>query len=502
MTISNFILSIKNSFVYLIFLLFSLYQVNAQPNNNFDIVIINGRVIDPETKLDAIRNIGVKDGRIVSITSESIKGNEVIDAENMVVAPGFIDLHVHGRDNKEQEYQVHDGVTTALELEWGIEFLDQWYTSRENKALINYGASVNWPFERFLTFGKMESQINALKEDANSGKLDITAVLNKLQPTFKETADEYQIEQTKENIKSSLAAGGIGIGIPIGYLPGALPEEVYRIYQFAAELDVPVFSHIREGGIIAVQQAISDAVLSGAALHIVHMNSMALGEIEAAIEMVNRAQSLGYPITTEVYPYTAASTAIESAIFDGDWQDRLAISYEDVQWVETGERLTSNNFERFRDKGGVVIIHMMKPEWIQFGIGAPNTIIASDGMPFSPLAHPRTAGTFSRVLGKYVREEKTLGLVEAIKKMTLLPAKVIEHVVPSMRFKGRIQIGTDADITIFDPLHIKDKATFTEGLAFSEGIHYVIVNGQIVIREKKTVQNVFPGKPVYGKYRR
>jgi dihydroorotase len=170
--------------------------------------------------------------------------------------------------------------------------------------------------------------------------------------------------------------------------------------------------------------------------------------------------------------------------------------------VATGERLTKETFEAYRKSGGVVILHVMKPEWIKTGIAAPGVIIASDGMPYAPLAHPRTAGTFSRVLGKYVREDKVIDLNTAIEKMTLLPAKRLEDIAPVMRYKGRIQVGADADITIFNPDTIIDKATFEKGLAFSHGIEYVIVNGVIALRNGKTVDNIFPGQPVYGKYKK
>ena len=144
----------------------------------------------------------------------------------------------------------------------------------------------------------------------------------------------------------------------------------------------------------------------------------------------------------------------------------------------------------------------MKPEWIKTGISAPGVIIASDGMPYAKLAHPRTAGTFSRILGKYVREDKVIDLNAAIEKMTLLPAKRLENIAPMMRFKGRIQVGADADITIFNPNTVIDKATFEEGLKFSEGIEYVMVNGNFVLKNGKTVANIFPGQAVYGKFKK
>ena len=305
-----------------------------------------------------------------------------------------------------------------------------------------------------------------------------------------------------DNIKASLAEGGIGIGAPIGYIPKSKPGEMFRVYQLAGEINALIFSHVRHPDIISIQEVIANATLTGAPLHIVHINSMSLGQIHLALDMVSSANKKGFDITTELYPYTAASTFLQSAMFDEGWQERLGMTYGDLQWEATGERLTKETFETYRKKGGTVIMHMMKPEWIRTGIAAPGVMIASDGMPYSPLAHPRTAGTFSRVLGKYVREDKVIDLNTAIEKMTLLPAKRLENIAPMMRFKGRIQVGADADITIFNPNTVIDKATFEKGLAFSEGIEYVIVNGVFILKNGKTVANVFPGQPVYGKFKK
>ncbi len=274
-----------------------------------------------------------------------------------------------------------------------------------------------------------------------------------------------------------------------------------QVYQLAAELNALVFSHVREPNINSIQEVLADAMITGAPLHIVHINSMALGNIQLALDMIGMAQSKGFQISTELYPYTAASTMLQSAMFTDGWQERLGMTYSDLQWVSTGERLNKELFEQYRKTGGIVIMHMMQPEWISTGIAAPGVIIASDGMPYAALAHPRTAGTFARVLGKYVREDKVIDLNTAIEKMTLLPAKRLESISPMMRFKGRIQVGADADITIFNPNTVADKATFEKGPAFSEGIEYVIVNGVFVLKNGKIVDNVFPGQPVYGKYK-
>ncbi len=482
-------------------LLFLSVSIHAQSPIEYDIVLTGGRVIDPETKLDTIKNVGIINNRIAQISSAPLKGKETINCSGLVVAPGFIDLHVHGRSNKEQEYQLHDGLTTALELEWGIEFLEIWYASRKGKALINYGASVNWPFERFKAMDKYKTAIADLHQAAQKGESKLEKLLNTISPGQVETLSPKELDKMVDNIRTSLAEGGIGIGAPIGYIPKTKPGEMFRVYQLAGELKALIFSHARQPDILSIQEIIADAVLTGAPLHIVHINSMSLGQIQLALDLVNAARDKGFDITTELYPYTAASTLLQSAMFTEGWQERLGMDYGDVQWEATGERLTKETFESYRKAGGVVIMHMMKPEWIKTGVAAPGVMIASDGMPFAPRAHPRTAGTFSRLLGKYVREDKVIDLVTAIEKVSLLPAKRLETIAPMMRYKGRLQVGADADITIFNPNTIIDKATFDKGLAFSEGVEHVMVNGVFVLRNGKIVVNVFPGQAVYGKYK-
>ena len=471
--------------VLLVFFL-SCLSASAQVAD-YDIVLKNGRVIDPETGLDAVRNVGIRGNRIVEISASPLSGKEVIDVSNLVVSPGFIDPHVHGMTNKEHEYQAHDGVTTALELESGIEDIGAWLASQHNKTIINYGASACHPWARAEQMYET-AQANGNKDlERGSYKFNYLPV------------NATEMQAALDLLDKELKSGALGIGVPIGYYPGATREEVYNVYEFAAARKTMIFTHVREGKALAIQQAIADAATSGAALHIVHLNSMSLDEIGLTLRMIANAQKQKLDITTELYPYTAGSTSLESAIFDEGWQQRLGITYKDLQWVETGERLTEETFTSYRKKGGTIILHSMRPEWIEAGIRSPVTMIGSDGMPYSRLAHPRTAGTYARVLGVYVRERQALTLIEALRKMTIMPAQRLEAISPMMSRKGRLQVGADADITVFDPNTIIDKATFENGLKFSEGIHHVLVNGTFVVKGGKTIGNVFPGQPIYGK---
>ncbi len=482
--------------------LFSTTLVVAQ--ERYDLVLGGGRVMDPETGLDAVRNVGIRGDRIVEISSETLSGAEVLNVAGLVIAPGFIDLHAHGQTNAANEFQAHDGVTTALELESGVPFLKEWIDSRRGNAVLNFGATVSHARTRFMDMKKYVATVAHIRSIIAEHGLDSPELDEAMRPAFAsryESLEPDELDGMAETLSSGIREGALGVGVTVGYYPGATRQEIFRAYAFAAKIGVPVYTHVRDPDIPAIQEAIANAAATGASLHIVHLNSMALGKVDIALEMIAAAQKQGLDITTELYPYTAGSTGIQSTLFDEGWQEVWDMDYGDLQWEATGERLTKETFEKYRAEGGTLIIHMMKDDWIDAGMRAPFTLIASDGMPYAPLAHPRSAGTFSRVLGRYVRERKVLSLMDALRKMTLMPAERLDPVAPGMRLKGRVQIGCDADLTIFDPATVIDTADFGKELSFANGIPHVLVNGTFVVRDGKTVKDAFPGRPVLGKYR-
>jgi N-acyl-D-aspartate/D-glutamate deacylase len=468
--------------------------LGGQPVTEYDVVIVGGRVIDPESGLDAIRNVAIRDGKIAAISEQSLTGKTVLRATGSVVAPGFIDLHAHGQTNQSNEYQAHDGVTTALELEVGAPSVGAFIRSRENRSILNFGATSSHGATRTMSMREFAAEAEAWRND--TGRWREISMKGRYKPIT--TAEEYSL--LAANMERGLREGGLGLGVAHQYYPGASREEIFRVFQMAQRWKVPIFTHVRSMGPDAMQEVLSDAAATGVSLHIVHVNSMSLGSLPFVLDLIESARKQGLDITTEAYPYTAASTSLESTMFDEGWQDRLGISYSELQWVKTGERLTEKTFARYRKEGGDVIMHFMKPEWIQRAIGSPFVMIASDGMPYAPGAHPRSAGTFSRVLGRYVREQHVLSLKDALAKMTIMPARRLEPIAPQMKNKGRIRVDADADITVFDPARIVDTATFETGLSFSAGIDHVLVNGVPVVRDGETVKNTFPGKAVLGNY--
>lgn len=476
----------QRTFLFLVFVLPAAAQ--------YDLVISGGRVMDPESGLDSVRNVGLKDGKIAAISAQPLRGERVIDAKGHVVAPGFIDLHSHGVTNESNEFQAHDGVTTALELESGVPSLKTYIASREGRALLNFGATISHAAARVMAMKRFAAETAKWAESAEPAR-GIREQGRNLR-----LEDEAEYSRLAFLLERGLKEGALGLGVLPAYVPGATRGEVYKVYQMAARWKVPIYTHVRGRGEEGVQEAIADAVGTGASVHVVHLNSSTRSAIPLMLDMIAGARRQGIDVTTEAYPYTAGSTFIESAIFDEGWQQMMEMTYSDLQWQATGERLTKETFEKYRAKGGVVILHSMKPEWIRTAMASPFVMIASDTMPYAPGAHPRGGGTFSRVLGEYVRELKAVTLMEALRRMTVMPAQRLEALAPAMKNKGRLRIGADADITVFDPATVKDTGTYQTGPKFAIGIVHVIVNGVAVVANGRTVPNVFPGRAVTGNY--
>src|SRR5712692_49709 len=449
----------------------------------YDVVIANGRVMDPESGLDAVRNLGIAGGKIRVISRGTLNGKQTFDAKGLVVAPGFIDLHQHGQEPRNYEFKAHDGVTTSLELEVGTDDVDRWYAEREGKTLINFGVSI----------GHIPVRMRVM--------LDPGTFLPSGDAAHRAAAPE-ELAQIQEQVAKGLRRGALAVGMGINYTAAASHGEIVDVFRLAAEGNAPVHVHLRHAGtqepttgLVGIEEVIAAAAATGAPLHVVHITSMGLGDTPRLIAMVEGARKQGLDVTTECYPYTAGSTNLESAIFDPGWQERQGITYKDIQWVKTGERLTAETFEKYRKERGSVVVFSIPEDAVRTAVANPIVMIASDGSRITgPKIHPRGQATFSRVLGHYAREEKVLDLMTALKKMTLMPAQRLEKRAPMFKDKGRIRVGADADITVFDPARVIDKATYDEPLQYSEGIQFVLVNGVPVVKDGQLVGGVFPGR--------
>ena len=380
-------------------------------------------------------------------------------------------------------------------MEVGVFPVGKWLASREGKAIIHYGAtSGHWGARVKLVDGYDIGHFPTLTAEE-------TRSMDEGNYAYEEL-DEDRIAELAELVEQGLDEGGLGIGYGLTYTPGASRLELLRLFQIGAGRNVVNYIHLRgenSGGTLgAFQEAIALAASAGASVHIVHMNSSADEFARTTLEMVRGAVERGLDVTTESYPYTAGSTLIESALFD-PWEGLTDADYHNLQWPPTGERLTTETFKRYREQGGWVIIHGRNEETNEWIVAQPDVMVASDGIPFlhGP-AHPRGAGTFSRVLGYYSRERGALSLMDALGKMTIQPARRVESASAAMAKKGRIQVGADADITVFNPDTIIDRSTYTEGDVPSEGVVHVLVGGTPVVRDGQFIEGVFPGKAVRG----
>ena len=460
----------------------------------FDVVLEGGRVMDPETGLDGIRNVGIRDGKIARISTESLSGARVIHASGLVVAPGFIDLHQHGQEIASQRVKAFDGVTSALEMEIGVPDVASFLKAKQGRSLINYGSTASHVAARALVFGAPLA----------SSTTGIAGILPKSGPATDKPATPEQISKIEQRLQQELDVGALGIGMGIQYTPGATRLEVIDVFRFAAQHKLPVYTHLRSFGrsdpgsaIESVEEVIGAAAVSGAPLHIVHINSTCLRDTLECLSLIEGARARGLDVTTEAYPYIAGMTQINSALFNPGWREKLGIEYRDLVLPNTGEHLTKERFEELHNSSVTqdVLVFANTQEMVDTTIPNPLIMIASDGAD----GHPRNAGCYSRVLAQYVREKKTLTLMEALRKMTLMPAQVLERSSPAARQKGRLQEGADADIVVFDPATISDRATFEMPMAPSVGVRELLVNGTLVIDDGRLVQNVYPGKAILGK---
>lgn len=431
------------------------------PRTGYDLVILGGRVMDPETGFDAVANVGVRRGRIVAITGDPIEASKSVDARGLVVAPGFIDPLSYQPNGYGEWFKIADGVTTVFGGH-GVDFTSrEFFEAMEGLVVpVNHGGAFDHPKER--------------------GKIGLASY---------DEATAAQAARLGQLAEQQILAGWGAIDLEPEYQPGTTREEVSALGRVAAKHGVPMFFHVRYSdpdppgtNREAIDEVLAVARETGASVHVEHINSTGgTFEMETILRVLERARRQGIDVTACMYPYTYWSTFLASARFDGNWRKRFRIGYSDLELPATGERLTTSTFERYQRENAVVAAHAIPEADVIAALRSPLVMIGSDGMLVKGQGrHPRAAGTFSRVLGRYVRELKVITLMEALAKMTIMPAQRLERAVPGFRRKGRIQNGMDADITIFDPNTVSDRATVAEPDRQSVGIDWVVVKGHVV----------------------
>jgi N-acyl-D-aspartate/D-glutamate deacylase len=441
----------------------------------YDLVVANGRVIDPESGLDAVRHVGIRGATIAAISPTPLTASRVIDATSHVVAPGFIDLHEHGQQEESYRMMVRDGVTSAFELEVGTGDVAGWYAARDGGQIVNYGVAAGHIPARMAVLG-----------DPGQGLLPAGI-------GGSGAATDAQVTAMEQRVRTGLAQGAVAVGLGSAYTPGATMAEIERIFRVAAAGGASAHIHMR-GDITGLRETIAAAKRAASPLHIVHVNSVAGDQIDQFLAEITAARDAGQDVSTEAYPYGAGMTEIQSALFD-DWRTWPDARFAQHQLVSSGERLTRASFAAARAAGGTVIIHGRSEAQTRAAIASPLVMIASDGFIERGRGHPRTSGTYAKVLGRYVRDEQVATLADALRRMTVEPARRLERRVPGMAAKGRLKVGADADLTIFHPGQVIDHATYEDASIPSAGIPFVIVQGQVVV-DGGTVTASRPGRAV------
>ncbi|MCE8556576.1 D-glutamate deacylase [Ruegeria pomeroyi] len=491
----------------------------------YDVVINNGRVMDPETNFDAVRNVGIKDGTIVVVTEDAITGTETIDATGHVVAPGFIEGHYHATDPFGRKLALRDGLTTQMDFEAGVRDVAKFYDESEGTTQSNYGMVINAGLARLTVLDGMDvaekgntpgDMFSYMVNDAGA-----KALAEKRKPGWSNTlANKEELTQILALVDEGLRQGAPGVGIPVGYMTTGLTHyEMFKYQELAARYGRVSNAHTRfagirppNGGMLGIQEMLANAMVLDAPFMAAHLNSVM--DWEYTIPLINQARENGAKVWGEVYPYEAASTIAGTDIVLESNMPNMGITYSDISDLD-GTRWDKEKYDDVRTNapGSSIVIYNNKKADIGKWLAMPGVVIVSDGMP--PLdennnyfpwdepyegksIHPRGAGTRAKVL-RMVREESVMPLMEAISKMSYLHAKYFEELggIPHFATKGRIQVGADADIVVFDPEIVTDNSTYekSEGALPSTGIPYVLVNGVMVVKDS-VVQKVFPGKPI------
>lgn len=502
-----------------------------------DLLLTGGRVIDPETGLDAVRAVGIRGGSIVHVGDPTVSATRTLDVAGLVVAPGFIDLHSHAQCLSGLRLQAHDGVTTALELEAGALPVDaqlRWAEWRGRP--INVGFSAGWAFARMRVMDGIA--LTTPQEDPQFGRGE--ELFNRYQafPGWHEPAGPKQLAAILDLLRAEIDSGAIGIGVLLGYAPRTAPAEFAALAALGAELGQPLFVHARSlsptgtpNSLDAVLELIAAARTHGTHIHLCHMNSTSGLLADQIADAVLQAQQEGVQITTEAYPFGTGSTAIGAEFLAPDELTRSGLRPSSITYLVTGERIAdAERLAEIRaaDPGGPCLVDILdvadpaQRNLLLRCLTFPDVAFASDAcvanywgpeegraaaeaaidddvwpLPEGLISHPRSSGCYSRVLSWLVRDTAAMSLAEAVRRSSLLPAQLLEQSVPAMRRKGRVQIGADADLVVFNPATVAPQGGFTRLLP-SRGFAHVLVGGQPIIEHGTLKRASMPGSAIRG----
>jgi cytosine/adenosine deaminase-related metal-dependent hydrolase len=461
----------------------------------------------------------LRGGRVIDPDSGPADAT-VVDVSGLVVGPGFVDLHSHVHSIAGHRLQAMDGVTTALDLEAGLMPIERAYAeAAEAGRPLNYGFSASWAAARALVLLGKEPDASLQSELAILGD-----------PGWQRSSSPRELAQWLDLLGTELAAGALGIGVLMGYAPRTDPAEFRAVARLAAAAGAPTFTHVRElieadpmTPIDGSEEIAIAAAETGAAMHHCHVNSTSRRHLDRVLALLDKSRAEGSRVTVEAYPYGAGSTSIGAYFLDPERLHRWDVRPSNIVVLSTGERIA--DADRLRevrraDPGAECIVEFLDEHdagdlaRLHRALAFPDSIVASDAMPIGwpdgrrdsldwPLppggaTHPRTAGTFAKTLRLMVLETGAWSWLEAFRRCSYLPARVLNEVAPRARAKGHLAPGDDADLVVLDPATLTDTATYLDPIRPSRGVRHLLVGGTFVVRDGELQAAAMPGEPVRG----
>ena len=442
------------------------------------LLIKNGFVIDPANEINSKMNILIENGIVSTVTKEGtdcyIDVDEIIDASGKYVAPGFIDIHMH-----EEKY---DEILDCLKKDITLSMLKMGVTSAFGG---NCGTSTVNPIQLLDLVDRDGCAVNMGMFAGHTYYREKAGAMDKYAPVTSE-----QLENIVQAMKQDLDKGCFGISFGIRYVPGINANELLEVAKLCEKDNKLISAHVRDDAEY-IFGAMDELIDIGKALNIPvqvsHIGSMGgFGQMERILDKIEDEIAAGYDITADCYPYYAFSTEIGETTYDDGFLERYDADYSCIEFCEgkyKGQRATKESFEDMRKNAPntLTVCYVMKPEDVDMALVNPFVMLASDGLRNDGQGHPRAAGSFARLIDKFVKNGK-LSLYDAINKMTAMPAKKL-----GLISKGHLGVGADADIVIFDFEKIEDRATFEEPLLAPNGIEYVIIGGDVALKDGEII---------------
>ncbi len=433
------------------------------PDHVFDLAIVGGRVIDPASGFDFVASIGISGATVAAIAvgadAAPLQASTTIDATGLVVSPGFIDILSYSPNGYGEWFKLADGVTANLGMHGLDNRADRWFAAHpDGSSPVHFGGAYDNAFVR---------QAHGLEPYDTAAADTMGAII--------------------EDARADLLNGFVGLHMQPEYTPGTTADDLLAHAALAAEHEVPLCVHARYSdnlppgtNLQAIGELVRAARETGAHVHVEHINSTGgTGVMAEALGRISDAIGEGLAMTACVYPYEFWATYLKSARYE-NWQEKYGIGYGDLQVAGTSQRLTEQTFDAAYANNSLTAAFAMSPEDVELPLRTDFVMVGSDAiLDRSHNNHPRSTGCFSRVLGRYVRDRAVIDLPAALSKMTIQPARLLERGCPELRRKGRLGIGADADITVFDPATIADRSTIENPAQESAGVRWVVVEGRV-----------------------